>query len=386
MVALALASVLALAGCSGAGIAWPGGAGTAEESAAAAPPSLRVTPRHKAVDVAPGAPVVVRVADGTLDKVQLLGSGDKVVKGRMLDGGTRWASSEPLGFGKKYTLKAFAVGADGVRVSKRAVFTTVEPERRVSVQLTVPDGAKVGVGMPVSFAFSSPIKNKKAVERMLEVTSEPRTSGGFYWFSDSWVTWRPRWYWKPGTKVSVRADIYGKKLGPAAYGAQDRAASMRIGDKVIAVANGKTHRMTVTVNNRKVRTMPISMGKPGYGTPAGWYTVMSEHRPYTMDSSTYGVDVDSPQGYRITVTHAARMSWSGIFYHSAPWSVWAQGSQNVSHGCLNLSTADADWLMKVSRPGDLIKVANSGGPRLEPTDGWSVWQLTWKEWQTGGQR
>lgn len=386
-VALLLVTGLFVAGCNGIGSPWPGDGGPrsgAQQSVS--PLSLQLTPKHKAVDVAPGKAVVVRATAGVLEKVSLTGANGRVVKGRLGSEGTLWTSSEPLGYGKKYTLKAQGLGEDGKKLSRTSTFRTVEPQHQLSVQMTVPDGAKVGVGMPIGFVFSGPVADKKAAERMLKVTSEPTTRGGFYWFSDSWVVWRPRWYWKPGTKIDIDADIYGRNLGGGAYGAEDRSASMTIGDKVVAVANGKTHRMTVEINNRKVRTMPIAMGRPTHPTPSGWYTVMSEHRPYTMDSSTYGVAVDSEQGYRIKVTHATRMSYSGIFYHSAPWSVWAQGSQNVSHGCINLSTENADWLMRQSRPGDLIRVVGSGGPRLEPSDGWSVWQLTWSEWQTGGKR
>jgi hypothetical protein len=80
------------------------------------------------------------------------------------------------------------------------------------------------------------------------------------------------------------------------------------------------------------------------------------------------------------------MSNSGIFYHSAPWSVGSQGKRNVSHGCINLSTENAKWLMDTSKKGDLVTVANSGGPALESTDGWSDWQMSWDEWKTGGDR
>ncbi|MGH3520139.1 MAG: L,D-transpeptidase [Haloechinothrix sp.] len=353
--------------------------------AAALPLSLELTPKNKTIDVVPGDPVTAKAGNGTLAKVSLIGANGRVVKGGIKADGSRWVSGEPLGYGKTYTLTAQGTGNDGMRITRKSTFTTVVPDRQVSVQMSIADGATVGVGMPVSFAFSGPITDKKAAERALKVITEPKAEGGFYWFSDSWVTWRPKKYWRPGTEVKVRALIYGKDLGGGTFGAEDRTARMTIGDKVVAVADGRTHQMTVKINNRKVRTIPIAMGKPTHPTPHGKYTVMSEHRPYTMDSSTYGVSVDSPEGYKITVTHAARMSYSGIFYHSAPWSVWAQGAQNVSHGCINMSTADADWLMKHSRPGDLIKVVNSGGPKLEPTDGWSVWQLSWREWQTGGK-
>ncbi|MBP0685732.1 L,D-transpeptidase, partial [Mycobacterium tuberculosis] len=83
---------------------------------------------------------------------------------------------------------------------------------------------------------------------------------------------------------------------------------------------------------------PTSMGKADTPTPNGTYVIGEKLASMVMDSSTYGVPVDSPEGYRTPVQYATRMSYSGIFVHAAPWSVWAQGSQNVSHGCLNVTT------------------------------------------------
>jgi hypothetical protein len=40
--------------------------------------------------------------------------------------------------------------------------------------------------------------------------------------------------------------------------------------------------------------------------------------------------------------------------------------------------------MDTSKKGDVVTVQNSGGPKLEPTDGWSVWQLSWDEWRAAG--
>jgi lipoprotein-anchoring transpeptidase ErfK/SrfK len=184
----------------------------------------------------------------------------------------------------------------------------------------------------------------------------------------------------------VRAAIYGRHLGNGVYGREDRTADLAIGDALIATMDGATHQMTVTVNGSIVKTLPISMGKRGWETPHGIYTAMSEHTNYTMDSSTYGLPADSPGGYRTTVAVATRLSNSGIFYHSAPWSVRQQGNSNVSHGCVNLSTENARWLQGISNKGDVYIVVNSGGPALEPTDGLSVWQIPWDQWKTGGKK
>jgi lipoprotein-anchoring transpeptidase ErfK/SrfK len=100
-----------------------------------------------------------------------------------------------------------------------------------------------------------------------------------------------------------------------------------------------------------------------------------------MDSSTYGVPVDSPNGYRTPVEYAVRISNSGEFVHAAPWSVAQQGRENVSHGCINMSTENARWFFDFSQPGDVVEIKNSdGGPlRSDVYD----WTIPWAEWQAG---
>lgn len=374
-----LVSVLFLGGCTAVTNAFEAGDGPQ-------PITLVFEPKSKTNGFAPGNPVTVRAHNGTLDKVSLVGANGTRVDGRYTSGKTAWRATEPLGFGRTYTLTATGTGEDGRTQRKRSKIRTAAANQLVSVWAAVSDGATVGVGMPISLQFSAPIQHKRAAERAIRIKTSKKTVGAFHWFSDSWVVWRPKSYWKPGTKVVIDAGIYGKHFGGGMYGSEDFTRGMRIGKKVVAVADGKTHKMTVAVNGKKVRTLPLAMGRPTHPTPHGTYTVMSEHRPYTMDSSTYGVPTDAEEGYKIEVTHAARLSWSGIFYHSAPWSVWAQGNTNVSHGCINLAPQDADWLMKLSKPGDIVEVRRSGGPELDATDGWSFWQLSWQEWKTGGVR
>jgi lipoprotein-anchoring transpeptidase ErfK/SrfK len=379
-----LAGVVVLSGCTG----TPGGAPAGQEaparsSVAAAPVSIDLVPADGLSDFPPGRPIVATATHGRFTEVTLQGEDGTVVSGALESGGDRWRATEKLGYGKTYTMSATAVGADGKPVTSTSTFTTAVPQRLVSVSMNVEDGKTVGAGMPLIFTFSSPIEDRAATEEALRVTSEPKTEGGFHWFSDQRVIWRPKQYWQPGTSVSVNAAIYGLDLGGGTFGRQDRSAEITVGDRLVAVADGSTHELTVSVNGREVRTMPISMGKESHPTPHGTYTVMREYTGYTMDSSTYGVPVDAEDGYRIKVEYAVRLSNSGIFYHSAPWSVQAQGERDVSHGCINLSTEDAKWLMDRSRRGDLFVVRNSGGEELEPTDGWSVWQMSWEEWQAG---
>ncbi|MEV6876622.1 Ig-like domain-containing protein [Amycolatopsis sp. NPDC051128] len=377
---------LTVAGCNGSPSEEPAPSATSSvaQRPAAKPAVLTLTPAKDATGVAPGEPVSVAVADGKVGEVKLTGADGKVVAGKPRADGSGWDSAEPLGYGKTYRLSATATGTDGKPVTSESTFSTVKPARQLGVSVNLAEGETVGVGMPLVFTFTGNVADKAAAEKALKVTAEPATEGAFRWSGDKQVTWRPKDYWKSGTKIKVDAVVYGKPLGNGSYGREDKSASGTVGDKLVAVADGGTHQMTVTINDKEVKTMPTSMGKPGHNTPAGTYTVMSEHTGYTMDSGTYGVPEDAPGGYRTFVDYAVRLSYSGIFYHSAPWSVRQQGHRNVSHGCLNLSVENSKWLMDTSKKGDIVTVQNSGGPKLEPTDGWSVWQLSWDEWRAAG--
>jgi len=93
-----------------------------------------------------------------------------------------------------------------------------------------------------------------------------------------------------------------------------------------------------------------------------------------MDSSTYGVPVNSTYGYKVTVQDAVRIDNSGGFVHGAPWSVNDQGKRNVSHGCINLSPANAKWFFDNFGSGDPVVVKNSVGTHTK-NDGSQDWQM-----------
>ncbi len=100
----------------------------------------------------------------------------------------------------------------------------------------------------------------------------------------------------------------------------------------------------------------------------GVHIVLDRESKVQMVSSSVGIPVNSPNGYDETVYWDVHISDSGEYVHSAPWSVADQGSINVSHGCINLSPANAQQFFSLSRVGDVVNVI--GGPRAPvPTDG-----------------
>ena len=336
----------------------------------------------QAVGVQPGAPITVQASEGALTNVRI----DKVdgtpLRGTLSEDATRWTSAEPLGYGRNYTVQADAKGVGGTS-TKRVSFTTRAPANLTQAYLTPSNGETVGVGQPVAVKFDEPIPDRKAAQRAISITANPPVEGAFYWISDTEVRWRPKDYWKPGTAVSVAVNTYGIDLGDGLFGQENLKADFKVGRSMIVTADDRTKQVVFNRDGKDIRTMPTSMGKPGTETDNGVYLVSDKHDHIIMDSSTYGVPVGSADGYRTPVDYATRMSYSGIFFHSAPWSVWAQGNTNTSHGCLNLSPDDALWVMQNTLRGDPVVVKNTAGGTLSGTDGLGDWNVPWEVWSKG---
>lgn len=336
----------------------------------------------QAVGVQPGAPITVAAREGSITDVRIPKADGSPVKGTLSEDGTTWTSAEPLGYNRTYTLQADAVGIGG-KSTKRVSFTTQAPNNLTQAYLTPSPNETVGVGQPVAVKFDEPIPNKKAAQQAIKVTTDPPTEGAFYWISESEVRWRPQEYWKPGTKVNVAVNTYGINLGDGLFGQENVKTNFRIGRSMIITADDNTKQVVFNQGGKVIRTMPTSMGKSGDETDNGVYLVSDKHDHIIMDSSTYGVPITSSNGYRTPVDYATRMSYSGIFFHSAPWSVWAQGNTNTSHGCLNLSPDNALWVMKNTLRGDPVVVKNTSGGVLSGTDGLGDWNIPWSVWSKG---
>jgi lipoprotein-anchoring transpeptidase ErfK/SrfK len=225
------------------------------------------------------------------------------------------------------------------------------------------NGALVGVAKPIIINFQRPIANRPLAEQAIHISSAPAVPGAFYWTTDTQVRWRPYNFWPAKTIVNIDAS-----------GAR---SSFRVGDSLVATVDDKTHQMTVTRNGKVEKTFPVSMGmRDGkHETKNGTYYVLEKFPDMIMDSSTYGVPINSTYGYKLKVQWAVRIDNSGGFVHSAPWSVADQGKRNVSHGCINLGPDNAKWFYDNFGSGDPIVVKNSVGLYNNP-DGADDWQWT----------
>lgn len=393
--AAAVVAVLLLGGCT-AGEAGPSGpaVATTQESAAA----IAFTPADTTAPVNPLSPIRVDVTRGTLTSVTLTNPDGKVIPGITTPDGTSWKPDEPLGYGKTYRLVVEAVDANGLRTTKDTSFATVAPNNQTRLYLnttggqSITEGGTYGVGIVVVAHFDEEIGDRAAAEKAMTVTTTPPVQGSWYWLDDQNAHWRPQQYYAPGTTVAVDAKIYGAQLGNGLYGEQDEKISFRIGDSHISIADDNTKTVTVHQNGTVIREMPTSMGKGGeetvggktihFWTQPGTYTVMNKSNPVIMDSSTYGLPINSRLGYKESINWATRISTDGIYLHELASSVWAQGNTNVSHGCLNLSPTNAQWFFNFSVPGDVVEVRNTGGPPLEVWQN-GDWGVPWDQWLAG---
>jgi lipoprotein-anchoring transpeptidase ErfK/SrfK len=221
------------------------------------------------------------------------------------------------------------------------------------------NGSMVGVAKPIYINFQRPISNKQMAQDAVHISSTPAVSGMFYWVTDTQLRWRPIAFWPANTIVNI--DAAGTK------------SSFRTGDSLVATADNSTHTMTVSRNGVVEKTFPMSMGKSGDETKNGTYYVLEKFPTVVMDSSTFGVPVNSAGGYKVNVQWAVRIDNSGAFVHSAPWSVSDQGKRNVSHGCINIGPENAKWFYDQFGSGDPIVVKNSVG-LYNYSDGADDWQ------------
>jgi len=346
-------------------------------------PKLTASVKDGAVGVTVDQPVTVGAEDGVLGAVNMVNDDEGVpVAGELSPDGLTWHTTEPLGYNTRYTLQAQSLGLGGA-ASQQMTFQTHSPENLTMPYLLPNDGEVVGIGQPIAVRFDENIPNRLAAQRAITVTTNPPVEGAFYWLSNREVRWRPAQYWKPGTTVDVAVNTYGVDLGDGLFGQENMTTHFTIGDEVIATADDNTKTLTVRRNGEVVKSMPISMGKNSTPTNNGTYIIGDRFGHLVMDSSTYGVATNSPNGYRTEVDYATQMSYSGIYVHGAPWSVGSQGYSNVSHGCINVSTGNAQWFFNNTKRGDIVDVVNTVGSILPGEDGLGDWNIPWEQWRAG---
>jgi lipoprotein-anchoring transpeptidase ErfK/SrfK len=238
------------------------------------------------------------------------------------------------------------------------------------------NGGTYGIGEVVVAHFDAPVGDRSEAEQQLIVSTSPPGSGAWHWVDDQTAHWRPPQYYEPGTVVTITPG-------------QQPPLTFTIGASHVSIADDATKQVSVYDGGKLARTMPTSMGRGGtdkvgnktlsFWTQPGVYTVMDKSNPVVMDSSTFGLPINSHLGYKESIPYAVRISTDGIYLHELDATVWAQGNTDTSHGCLNLNHDNAAWFYNFSVPGDVVEVRNTGG---QPLQLWQNgdWSVPWDQW------
>ena len=344
---------------------------------------LVVSPANLAVGVPPDAPVTVKASSGTLGTVTLVDAKGNKIQGQIGPDGS-WGTDELLRPSTAYTFALGALGPDGTRTSTTSTFRTLTPKVSATYSL-LPSGGTVGVGMPVIVQFDTAVDTKARraeVEKRVNVTTVPDQMGSWGWLDDRQLMWRPENYWLAGTKVTVSTSLHGVQTGDDKWITADGGTTFTVGSSMVSSVDMQAHSMTVRLNGAVIRTFPVSTGRPGplTETRSGIKVIMSRDPVIVMDSATVGIPKGSPGYYKITTNWDLRLTWTGEFIHSAPWSVGAQGNTNVSHGCTNMAPADALWMFDNSKVGDVVTFTGSSRV-FKPEEGIGVWVYDYAGWK-----
>jgi lipoprotein-anchoring transpeptidase ErfK/SrfK len=330
----------------------------------------------------------------------------KRVTGELDASGASWHTNEVLGYDKTYTLTAHGVAANGTALTKTSSFTTLKPANMTMPYLdriggySLTDGGSYGVAIVPMVHFDEKIPDRAAAQRALKVTATPAVIGSWYWLDDTDVAYRPQNYWPSGTKVTIEANVYGVDVGNGLYGQSDESTTFTVGRKQLTVADDNSPQVDkVYVYNAAgtvLRTMNTSMGRHGgetlpngdyinFYTLNGTYTVLDHENPAHMSSQSYGLPQNDPHGYgTILVPYSTKISIDGIYLHQYNSTIYEQDhGEDVSEGCLNLTTADAKWFYDHSLAGDPVIVhGNPNAPEIKLKEG-GEWSVPWSQWLRG---
>jgi lipoprotein-anchoring transpeptidase ErfK/SrfK len=396
-----LAALLLLSACSQKkapdeatpGTSSPSPTASAGTTAQAAPAVFRLTPAKDAADVNPVTPVKVAVSGGSLSQVTLTNVEGRQIKGSLSADKQSWSSAETLGYDRSYRLQATATNAAGKQYTEDSTFNTLKPANMTMPYIQTAAGGGIapgitfGVGQVVRIHFDETIPDRKAAQAALSVQTVPAQVGAFSWLDGANVYWRAKNYLKPGTKVTITAKVFGKNFGDSLYGQADATTWYRVGDKHVSIVDNRTKVIKVYNNDKLIKSIPTSMGRDArikgdtgpidLRTNSGPHVVVGGEKNIDMNSATFGLS-KGKNAYRTKVPVGVRISYDGEYVHWADWSIAQQGKVNVSHGCLNVSPANAYWFYAFSVPGDIVDIRGTGRNLAEWNSGY--WNVSWESW------
>ena len=333
----------------------------------------------------------VKVSDGKLTDVKMtVSEAGTDVAGAISADGKSWKPAKQLERGTKYRISATAKDSDGRTSAANSIFTTVDSANSFIGTYAPDNGTTVGVGMPVSFNFDKVISDTKAVQSHITVTSSSGQRVVGHWFGAQRLDFRPKDYWKAGSKVTMKIDLDGVQGAKGVYGVQKKTVTFTVGRSQVSTVDVNTQTMTVVRDGKTLKSVPISAGSAEHSTYNGQMVISEKFRQTRMNGSTvgYGGEYDISD-----VPDAMRLTTSGTFVHGNYWYNQGNppfGREGTSHGCVGLADAQgaqsdtpAHWFFDNSLVGDVVVVKNSPDKTVAPDNGLNGWNMSWSAWTSG---
>jgi lipoprotein-anchoring transpeptidase ErfK/SrfK len=362
--------------------AWQGGGAKPGASPTEPDTKAKATitePAANTKDVAASTGIAFETTDALETAVSLKSSSGETVQGTLAADKKSWLPTGSLEWGETYTATVSATGDDGKTATAESAFTVMaKPANTIAVSSFLGDNAVVGVGMPmiVKFGRAIPEDYRDDVQKRMKVTTEPAQEGTWAWISPTEIHFRPKTFWKANTKVHYKLQTGGLPMGGGWFGRNDLAVDLKIGPSLVMTVDNKTKRMTVTKDGKVIKTLKVSLGKATTPSSSGTMIVIEKKRKTVFDTFE---ELGPEDGYRTDIDFAQRLTWGGEFIHAAPWSEGQQGSVNVSHGCVNVSMKDGEWLFGQTRIGDPITVKGTER-KLQNGNGWTDWNMSFADY------
>lgn len=246
-----------------------------------------------------------------------------------------------------------------------------DPAPEPAISTVSPAEGTYGVGLIITVRFDRfvPARQRPATAAAMTITSSAGAlEAGWAWLDGKTALYRPREFWPARTTITLTSSLPGATT-----------RTWRTGRAQLIEITNRAHTAAVTVDGTLVRTMPVSLGRPGWETRSGIKVLMEGYRVKRMTSASIG----APDFYDFQVPYAIRITDSGEFLHAAPWATGRIGRYNGSHGCTNLMPADAAWLYTHRRQFDPV-ITTGTGKSMETWNGsGGPWNYPWTTWKTG---
>jgi len=347
--------------------------------------AVTFNPSGGANQVPPDTAVAVHTTKGKLTFVGLTTGSGPSLPGSLSADGQSWQVSQGLAGSTPYQLAVEVTGSSRVKATVTETFATMAVPATMHATVTPDDGSTVGVGSPIVISFNRTVPTAKqaSVLSHLGIAESRPVAGGWHWFSDRELHFRPQAFWPSGEQITVTTNLDGWDAGNNNWGSGQSTTQVKVGDSHVAVADLSAKKMTVTANGQTVATYAISAGSARYPTQDGIHIAMDKQPVVHMVSSTVGIPSKGPGGYDEYVYNDVHISDSGEYVHDAPWSEGSQGRSNVSHGCINLGPNDSKAFYDFSQVGDVIEVVSGTRAPVAGDHGVMDWTLDWSQWTPG---